>query len=349
MILYKTHSEFEQTNLFPAFVPEGVLAFTEPLRNRMVIPIDEPPDQLQGLITHELTHVFEFDLIPRGIGFGIPARRCRCGWTRGSPTTSAGIWEPLDLMMIRDAARHRPGAEALAGGVRGLLRPRSSTTWATPASSSSRRATARRGSGSSSTRCARASSAAPRRASTSRPSASTPEEFDEAFDKWLKERFKPFRDKQRPERLRQGPLAEPGEDALHPGLRASRRAPRARSWRPSPRNRSDGEADVVLLSARDGTVIKNLTAGFDTACGELRHQQRVRGRPLDRLRPHAATPWRFFARTGKGRSLFLVSVLDGNDPEEGADRARRGPGPLPPRPTGGRVLFAALKEGVSDI
>src|SRR4249920_475707 len=31
-ILYKTHSEFEQTNLYPAFVPEEVLAFAEPLR-----------------------------------------------------------------------------------------------------------------------------------------------------------------------------------------------------------------------------------------------------------------------------------------------------------------------------
>src|SRR5437773_6253234 len=65
LILYKTHSEFEQTNLFPAFVPEGVLAFAEPVRDRMVLPIDEPPDRLQGLITHELTHIFEFDLIPR--------------------------------------------------------------------------------------------------------------------------------------------------------------------------------------------------------------------------------------------------------------------------------------------
>jgi len=36
VIFYKTHSEFEQTNLFPAFVPEGVAAFTEPLLNRMV-------------------------------------------------------------------------------------------------------------------------------------------------------------------------------------------------------------------------------------------------------------------------------------------------------------------------
>src|SRR5512145_2516145 len=53
VIFYKTHSEFEQTNLFPAFIPEGVAAFTDSIKNRMVIPIDEPSDQLQGLITHE--------------------------------------------------------------------------------------------------------------------------------------------------------------------------------------------------------------------------------------------------------------------------------------------------------
>src|SRR4029453_639285 len=60
LILYKTHSEFEETNLFPDMVPEGVLAFAEPSRGRMVMPIDLSPDELQGLITHELTHVFEF-------------------------------------------------------------------------------------------------------------------------------------------------------------------------------------------------------------------------------------------------------------------------------------------------
>src|SRR5436190_19671746 len=63
-ILYKTHSEFEQTNLFPSFVPEQVLAFAEPLRGRLVLPIDEPPDMLMGLIQHEMTHVSAFDLIP---------------------------------------------------------------------------------------------------------------------------------------------------------------------------------------------------------------------------------------------------------------------------------------------
>ncbi len=49
-------------------MPEGVLAFAEPERNRMVLPIDQPSDQLYQLITHELTHIFEFDIIPRGLG-----------------------------------------------------------------------------------------------------------------------------------------------------------------------------------------------------------------------------------------------------------------------------------------
>ena len=86
IILYKTHSEFEQTNLFPDIVPEGVLAFAEPVRGRMVIPIDEAPDRLQGLITHELTHIFEFDLIPRNL-CSAPSRS---GSTRAWPTTNAG-------------------------------------------------------------------------------------------------------------------------------------------------------------------------------------------------------------------------------------------------------------------
>src|SRR4051794_14136344 len=100
LMLYKTHSEFEQTNLYPEQVPEGVLAFAEPIRSRMVLPIDEPPDKLQGLITHELTHIFEFDIVPRSL-----VRRQIPLWVdEGLADYERGIWEPLDLMTIRDAA-----------------------------------------------------------------------------------------------------------------------------------------------------------------------------------------------------------------------------------------------------
>src|SRR5688572_3561287 len=100
LVLYKTHSEFEQTNLYPDFIPEGVLAFAEPVRGRMVMPIDLPPDELQGLITHELTHVFEFDLIPRNL----VQRNVPLWLDEGLADYMRGTWDPLDLSMIRDAA-----------------------------------------------------------------------------------------------------------------------------------------------------------------------------------------------------------------------------------------------------
>ena len=125
VVFYKTHSEFEETNLFPDFVPDAVQAFTEPIRNRMVIPVDGPPDRLQGLITHELTHVFEFDLIPRGIvSRGIPL------WVdEGLADYMRDEWDSHDLMTVRDAALSavvlarrvlRPYAVAAVNGSQGL-------------------------------------------------------------------------------------------------------------------------------------------------------------------------------------------------------------------------------------
>ena len=44
-----------------------------------VLPIDEPPDLLYGLIVHELTHLFEFDIIPHGAD---PPQRAAVGERR---------------------------------------------------------------------------------------------------------------------------------------------------------------------------------------------------------------------------------------------------------------------------
>ena len=63
LVLFKTHSEFEQQNVIPGAAQEGVGAFVESSRGRMLLPIDDPPDRLYGLITHELTHSFENDII----------------------------------------------------------------------------------------------------------------------------------------------------------------------------------------------------------------------------------------------------------------------------------------------
>jgi hypothetical protein len=345
VIFYKTHSEFEETNLIPAFVPEGVEAFTEPVRNRMVLPIDEPPDKLQGLITHEMTHAFEFDLIPRGIGFGIAQQPIPLWVDEGLAEYFRGIWDPLDLMMIRDAALtdkvprlSRAEFEPLSGrlvynmghacfefmearygkeGIRQFLY------------------TLRKG-----------ILGGGREDLFKQAFRTTPDEFDAAFDKWLKERFKPFRDLQRPDDFGRDISPNPEKTSFT----------QAFAFAPSPSgeiaavitaNRSQGEADVVLLSTHDGSVVQNLTPGFDTAWQGLTvNNDFVAGRSLA-FAPNGDSVG-FFARTGKGRSFFLISVLDGHIKKKvkvPLDQAEA-PAILP---DGSAILFAALKEGVSDI
>jgi hypothetical protein len=345
VIFYKTHSEFEQTNLYPAFIPEAVAAFTEPLLNRMVIPIDEPPDQLQGLITHEMTHAFAFDLIPRGLGYGIQQRPIPLWVDEGLADYFRGLWEPLDLMMIRDAALtdkvpklSKAEFEAFSGrlvynmghacfefmesrygkeGIRQFLY------------------TMRKGILGGSTE-----------ELFKQAFRTTPEEFDAAFDKWLKERFKPFRDRQRPDDF--GRDLSPDPEKTH--------FTQAFGFAPSPSgeiaavitaNRADGEADVVLVSTKDGAVIQNLTGGFDTAWENLTiNSEFVAGRSLA-FDPRGDNVG-FFARTGKGRSFFLVSALDGKVQKKVKIPLDEVQAPCL-LPDGRTVLFAALKDGISDV
>ena len=193
LILFKTQSEFQTNNIVAGELPEGVLAFAEPERNRMVLPIDEPPDQLYRLITHELTHVFEFDIIPRGImGASLPL------WMdEGLANYMAGYWNVLDLMQVRDAA--------LSDNV-----PQMSEFETQPLSGrlpySLGHATfefieSQLGQGRPApVPVLAAQERHRRRRERLRGSAASvkPDEFDEQFDRYLKERFKPFRDKERP-------------------------------------------------------------------------------------------------------------------------------------------------------
>ena len=61
LLHYKTYTDFEQSNVFS--VSEGVLGVTEPALHRIGIHGDMPLDELGALIEHELTHVFELDIL----------------------------------------------------------------------------------------------------------------------------------------------------------------------------------------------------------------------------------------------------------------------------------------------
>jgi len=58
LIFYNTHLDFQQTNIHPGFIPEGVGGFFEFLKGRVVIPFLGELYQFRHVIRHELVHVF---------------------------------------------------------------------------------------------------------------------------------------------------------------------------------------------------------------------------------------------------------------------------------------------------
>ncbi|MFZ0391220.1 MAG: BamA/TamA family outer membrane protein [Calditrichia bacterium] len=58
LIFYSSHLHFQQTNVTPSFIPEGVGGFFEFMKGRVVIPSDGNINQFRKVIYHELVHVF---------------------------------------------------------------------------------------------------------------------------------------------------------------------------------------------------------------------------------------------------------------------------------------------------
>ena len=101
-MIYKTHGEFQQTNITLSELPDGVGAFAEPVQHRMVLPIDLPPDKLYQLIAHELTHIFEYSMFYEGnLGRALRAR----------PPT----WLMEGLGLLPRGRRGRPGPNGHPG------------------------------------------------------------------------------------------------------------------------------------------------------------------------------------------------------------------------------------------
>jgi Tol biopolymer transport system component len=103
LIFYATHSAFEQTNIILNYIPEGVGAFAEPVKNRMVLPVDMPDDELLELITHELTHIFEYEILFQGKFAKNVTANPPTWMMEGLASFMAQDEDSRDRMVLRDA------------------------------------------------------------------------------------------------------------------------------------------------------------------------------------------------------------------------------------------------------
>ena len=105
VVIYQSHYQFQQTNIFPDFLPPGVAGFAEPLRFRMVVPFAGDLDEFRNVLVHELAHIFQYDIVHKG-----PIRRITSPIAQPPTWLMEGMAEyttpgrnTVDEMVLRDA------------------------------------------------------------------------------------------------------------------------------------------------------------------------------------------------------------------------------------------------------
>jgi hypothetical protein len=99
LIFYNTRLDFELTNIADLGFGSGALAFAESNYYRVVVQGESSFKELARTIIHELGHIFEYEVLGNRSRYISPPL-----WvTEGFSEFAAGSWEPYALLTVRDA------------------------------------------------------------------------------------------------------------------------------------------------------------------------------------------------------------------------------------------------------
>jgi Tol biopolymer transport system component len=341
LIYYATHSDFEQTNTLLNFIPEGVGAFALPSRNRMVLPVDLPDEKLQQLIAHELTHVFQFEILFAGNYLKAATTSAPQWFLEGMASYYGNDEDNKDRMVLRDAVLADQVPEIAQKGIFGFFAYRFghavfdfiAAEWGKDAVREFLFEFRNQISGNMDKPLKRAFNV-------------SAEDFDIKFRRYLRQRYLKI-------------LTEKGEPIDFGERFKIEDTPSAEI---SPRAYPSGDfvaaistykedADVVLMSTRERKLYKNLTKGYTTAYEYLVAQWVTTGPQIgaDLAISPDGNSVAVFARRERGRDLLLLNALDGGIRERvempGVDQQ------LSPAfsPDGRTIVFRAMREGKADI
>jgi Tol biopolymer transport system component len=108
IIIYASHSDFQQTNIFDFEISEGTGGITEGLRDRVVIPFTGSMKEFDHVLTHELVHSFQYDIMRVGAlsrGANPFANQPPLWFMEGmAEYLSIGDIDPHTAMWLRDGA-----------------------------------------------------------------------------------------------------------------------------------------------------------------------------------------------------------------------------------------------------
>lgn len=344
IIFFKTHSEFEQQNVIPMFLPEGVGAFAEPRRGRLLIPLDDPPEEMQRLFTHELTHAFQYDILSLGQGPGAFMSRPPQWVMEGMAEHLADGFNVMDEMLVRDAVVNDfvPTLEQIAnaGGyyisyVYGNVIYNYMTE--------------KYGEGAVKNFIWEIRKNGPNSAGVSKAIS---ELFKVDDDKFSREMRQWLRDKYLPALVEKEEPEEYGEM-----IRSKKFDQPVFSPVPSPSGDlvaclsfDEGDIDLMLISSKDGSLFRNLTPGYSDSYEYLIGQgvtaKFIDGRDIS-WSPDGKM-LAVLARNGKDRDLLLIDAINRSVRKRITVKADQALNPSY-TPDGKSIILSASKDGVRDI
>jgi hypothetical protein len=347
MIFYQTFTDFEQTNLIQ--VPEGVLGFAEPILYRFVVRGDMSDDELYELIEHELTHVFQYDILYGGPGAALYAIRQPPGWAmEGYAEYNTRRWSTWSKLIVRDAVLTDRIPQMTETGQLfsqyPLPRPPDydfgHAIFEFIEASYGKNAIREFWHSMQNFPMFRRSDP------VKKTFGKTPKEFNFEFKKYMRERFKPFLMRENPEdySINIGPefpmngyyfsfshALSPSGDlvaAITYNVRAM-------------------DIDVVMISTKDGKPVKNITKGYTTKYDYLKYEVNA-----DRGKNVAWSPdgdrIAFIGRSGRRYPIYLANVLTGKT-ERKFPLPVDQPAGLAFHPNGKEILFTGFVNGIPDI
>jgi Tol biopolymer transport system component len=342
IIYYATHAEFEQNNIELNFIPEGVGAFAEPARNRMVLPIDLPDEKLQALIQHELTHVFQYEILFGGrLGRALTANVPT--WVvEGMASYYGNDEDDKDRMYLRDAVNQDLIPPITKVNIEGYPAYRYGHAVYDFMEAEWGRDAVRDFLFEYRSFLGRDVAVALRRAFEIQP-----DDFDLKFRRYLRRKYLPLlavkgEASEYGERFRVGPY---GHESFEIGA-----APSPSGDFVATLTTVKGDVDIALLSVRDRKLYKNLSAGHTTKYEYIVGQYLTAGPESGRDLSFAPDGDRIaaFGRQERGRKLLIFSARGGGLLE----RISVAPDvPLAPAwsPDGNSIVFSGIEGNSRDI
>ncbi|MCB2203784.1 BamA/TamA family outer membrane protein [bacterium] len=105
LIFYSSPLHFQQTNVTPGFIPDGVGGFFEFMKGRVVIPSQGSMEQFRHVINHELVHVFMHNKLAHTMTKHgqRPDRYLPLWFVEGLAEYYSTDWDSQAEMVLRDA------------------------------------------------------------------------------------------------------------------------------------------------------------------------------------------------------------------------------------------------------